>query len=139
MGRARLRLFVALVAIAAPCGCSRYYPVEGQLAWTDGTPATELAGSSVYFESTEHRTISRSIVGGDATFRLTTERPEDGVPLGLHRVYVVENRGGPGESGKRQPARVDERFLRPETSGLEVNVPPKEKLVVLKVERARRR
>lgn len=139
MGRARLRLFFVLLAAVVPGGCSRFYPLEGQLVWADGKPATELVGSSVYFESTEHRTISRSIVASDATFRLTTERPEDGVPLGLHRVYLVENRGGPGESGKRPPPRVDERFLRPETSGLEVTVPPQERLVVLKIERAGRR
>ena len=138
MRRARSDLFLALIAAAAICGCSRFYPVEGQLAWSDGTPATELAGSAVYFESTEHRTISRSIVTKDATFRLTTERPEDGVPRGLHRVYIVENRGGPSEASQRKPPRIDERFLRPETSGLEVTVPPQEKLVVLKIERARR-
>lgn len=139
MGRARLRLHFVLLVMAAAGGCSRFYPLEGQLVWADGTPATELAGSSVYFESAEHRTISRSIVASDAKFQLTTERPEDGVPLGLHRVYLVESRGGPGESAKRSPPRVDERFLRPETSGLEVTVPPKEKLVVLKIERAGRR
>jgi len=139
MDRARLPSRALLLAIAALAGCGRYYPLEGQLVWTDGTPATELAGSSVYFESAEHRTISRSIVGPDATFRLTTERPEDGVPPGVHRVYVIESRGGPGESGKRPPPRIDERFLRPETSGLEVTVPPKEQPVILKIERAGRR
>jgi hypothetical protein len=122
---------VALLAGLAGCG-RRLHPVEGQLVWADGRPATELAGSMVYFESAEHHTVSRSSVGADGRFRLTTERPEaggpDGVPPGVHRVYVVDG----------EPSLVDQTFRNPATSGLEVTVPP-DGPVVLRVARARHR
>jgi hypothetical protein len=108
---------LALVAGLPGCG-RRLHPVQGQLVWTDGQPATELAGCMVYFESTEHRTVSRSSVQADGKFQLTTDRPEargpDGVPPGKHRVYVIDG----------EPPRVDKRFRNPQTSGLEVTVPP---------------
>jgi hypothetical protein len=119
------------------CG-TRLYPVEGQLVWSDGQPATDLAGSMVCFESAKHRTVSRSVVQADGRFRLTTEKPEDGVPDGTHRVYVVEYRTGGGEGEPLSPARMDERFGHPATAGLEVTVPPDGR-VVLKVDRAPRR
>ena len=111
-------------------GCGKeLYPVSGTLVWEDGQPATELEGATIYFESTEHRTVSRSAVQEGAHFQLTTDRPEasgpDGVPPGVHRVYIVDG----------VPSLMKPRFRRPDTSGLEVTVPftgP----VELKIERA---
>lgn len=121
----------AFALLAGLSGCSRLHPVEGQLVWADGQPAKELEGSMVYFLSTEHRTVSRSLVRAEGRFELTTERPEargaDGVPPGRHRVYIID---GP-------PPLIDLRFRDPTTSPLEVTVPP-DGPVVLKVERARR-
>jgi hypothetical protein len=121
-------LFAMAIGVAG-CG-KRLHRVEGQIVWEDGQPAKELQGAMVYFESMEHRTISRSVVQKDGRFRLTTERPEvrgpDGVPPGTHRAYIVDG----------VPPLVDIRFRRPETSGLEIKVPP-EGPVQLKVARAR--
>lgn len=128
-----------LLVLASLSGCgARLYPVEGQLVWSDGKPATELAGSLVMFESEENQTVSRSVLQPDATFRLTTENPEDGAPLGRHLVYIVESRSGFTGEGQVPPPRtkMDRRFARPESSGLEVTVPPEITPVVLKVERA---
>ncbi|MCI0462832.1 MAG: hypothetical protein L0Z62_38285 [Gemmataceae bacterium] len=131
---------LALLAGLSGCG-TRLHPVEGQLVWADGKPATELEGGMVFFESSEHRSISRSLIQADGRFQLTTLRPGgDGVPPGLHRIYVVEPRTGGGESGQPlSPAKMHERFARPDTSGLEMTVPPPSNPVVLKVERAPRR
>jgi hypothetical protein len=131
MKRNYLAGLAALALLSGLSGCGRrLHPVQGQLVWTDGQPAKELAGSMVYFESTEHRTISRSTVGPDGRFELTTERPEargvDGVPPGKHRVYVIDP----------APPIVDQRFRRPDTSGLEVTVPPTAP-VVLHIARSR--
>jgi hypothetical protein len=143
MRRLQSLRWAMLVAGVGLCGCgNRLHPVEGQLVWPDGQPAKELAGSMVYFESAEHHTVSRSEVLADGTFRLTTERPGgDGVPPGTHRVYVAEKRsGGPADDFKPvSPALMDERFGKPDTSGLEVTVPPPDGRVVLKVDRAPRR
>jgi hypothetical protein len=131
----RLR-FAALAVFAGLAGCGdTLYPVKGQLVWPDGKPALELAGSQVMFESAEHHSVSRSVVQDDATFRLTTERPGDGVPPGLHHVYIVESRSAGGEGEAAPPARIDKRFGRPESSGLEVTVSSELSSVVLKVER----
>jgi hypothetical protein len=131
MKRVQLVRLAVLALLTGLSGCGpRLYPVEGQLVWQDGQPAKELEGSMVYFESTEHRTVSRSSVRADGRFQLTTNKPEargpDGVLDGLHRVYVIDG----------SPSIIDERFRNPATSGLEVKVPP-DGPVVLKLTRAR--
>src|SRR5262245_44625519 len=140
MQRAYPGWLAALALVAALSGCGpRLYPADGQLVWADGRPAAELEGGVVYFESAEHRTISRALIQADGRFQLSTERPGgDGVPPGPHRVYVVEPRTG-GEGERSAPPKMDPRFGNPETSGLEMTVPPPSNPVVLKVERARRR
>lgn len=99
-------------------GCGKeLHPVGGTLVWEDGQPATELEGATIYFESTEHHSVSRSVVQEGAHFQLTTDMPEaygpDGVPPGVHHIYVVDD----------VPSLMKPRFRRPETSGLEVTVP----------------
>jgi hypothetical protein len=120
----------ALALLLTFAGCrGKLRPVHGQLVWEDGQPATELAGHMIYFECLEERTLSRSKIRSDGTFQLTTNKPEnvgtDGAPIGRHRVYLI---GGP----------VDSRFCRPDTSGLEVTVPPA-RSVVLTVARNRKK
>jgi hypothetical protein len=93
----------------------------------------------VYFESAEHRTVARSDIGPDGTFRLTTERPGgDGAMPGTHRVYVVERRsGGPADGNKPvSPPVMHPRFGNPNTSKLEVTIPPPDSPVLITVERA---
>jgi hypothetical protein len=66
MKRKYLAGLAALALLPGLCGCGRrLHSVEGQLVWQDGQPATELAGSMVYFESARHHTISRSTVQAD--------------------------------------------------------------------------
>ncbi len=118
MKRAWLAALTVCAVLTGFCGCGKeLYPVSGTLVWEDGQPATELKGATIYFESTEHRSVSRGAVQESAQFQLTTDRPEaygpDGVPPGVHRVYVID-----AESTLMKP-----RFRRPETSGLEVTVP----------------
>lgn len=118
MKRRCLGALAGFAVLTGFCGCGRLHPVGGQLVWEDGQPAAELAGAMIYFESTEHRSVSRSVVQADGRFQLTTDRPEasspDGVPPGTHRVYVVDG----------LPSLIDPKFRRPDTSGLEVKVPP---------------
>jgi hypothetical protein len=128
---ALVAVLVLLVFLLEPASWGeRRHPVAGQLVWEDGQPARELAGSMIYFECLEQRSLSRSKVKEDGSFQLTTEEPEtrgtDGAPPGQYRVYVIDGR----------PPRIERRFCRPDTSGLEVTVPP-DGPVILKVERNR--
>lgn len=130
MKRAWLAALTVCAVLTGFCGCGKeLYPVSGTLVWEDGQPATELEGATIYFESTEHHSVSRSAVQEGAHFQLTTDRPEvygpDGVPPGVHRVYIVDG----------VPSLMKSCFRRPETSGLEVTVPLTGP-VELRVERA---
>lgn len=144
MTRSRAGRLAVLLALAGLAGCGDgLHPVEGQVVWAGGQPATELAGSLVCFESTEHRTVSRAAVGADARFQLTTLKPgTDGAPPGVHRVYILEKIryvGDNPETARALPRHMDPRFGKLETSGLEVTVPLTVSPVVLTVERAGRR
>ncbi len=130
MKRECLTALALFTILAGFCGCGReLYPVGGTLVWEDGRPATELEGATIYFESAEHHSVSRSVVQDDGHFQLTTDRAEasgpDGVPSGIHRIYVVDG----------VPSMMKPHFRRPETSGLEVTVPMTGS-VELRIERA---
>lgn len=123
-----------LILLAGMLGCGdELHPVEGQLVWEDGQPAKELDGSMLYFVSSEHHTTSRSIVQNGGRFELTTNEPEsqgvDGVPPGVHQVYIIAN-----DSAN---APIDSRFRDPDTSGLEVTVPPSDGQLELKIARSK--
>src|SRR5262245_50239130 len=91
--------FVATVAIFLP-GCGRkYYPVEGKVVWSDGSPATDLEGSQVVFDSPELKVSARGTVGADGSFTMTMINPDDGVPVGSYKVAIVE---------KRKPVKKDD-------------------------------
>jgi hypothetical protein len=123
-----LAVVASLTLLAKRAGWGeRLHPVGGQLVWENGQPARELVGCMIYFESLEHHSISRSRVKEDGSFQLTTEKPEargtDGAPPGHHRVYLSDER-----------RLLESRFRSPETSDLEVTVPPGGP-VVLRLER----
>ena len=103
-----------LIAICCLAGCggeaTPYQPpVEGMVAWTDGTPPQELEGGSIEFES------------GGKTFT-TGLRPDgtfifiDPLPAGAYRVRIV-----PPPPGTGRPAVLDPKFTKFETSGLTYN------------------
>jgi hypothetical protein len=121
-------------------GCSSgIYPVEGQVVWKDGSPAKELAGSQVVFELEEANTSARGTVQADGSFRLTTNKPDDGALPGEHKVIVMEvglkPLGGPDASAIA-PGVMDSRFSDLSTSDLTAEVKPGTNRVTLTVERA---
>jgi hypothetical protein len=116
--------------------------VEGKVVWKDGSPATELAGSSVLFEHAEADTSARGTIQPDGSFRLTTNQPDDGALPGEHKVLVIEMgrqmAGGP-DSSLIAPGKMDSRFSDFGSSGLKVTVKPGVNPVTLTVERHQER
>ena len=140
-GCRRWSLFALLatltLAVLTGCGSNKYH-VEGKVVWSDGSPAKELAGGYVVFESTEAPRAVRGEIKEDGSFRLYTDRPEDGAAAGPYRVLVIQPE--PDDSIRPRPAlAMAMRFAAFETSGLTYTVEPGKNEPVFKVERARRR
>jgi hypothetical protein len=138
--RQELVALLTTLALTGAAGCgAKKYPVEGKVVWTDGSPAKELAGGMVVFESTEAPRSARGEVKEDGSFRLTTESPDDGLLPGHYRVLVSQHRPEPDGITRPPPPPMDPRFEDFKTSGLEFTIEPKKNDVVLKVDRARRK
>jgi hypothetical protein len=136
-------MVVVLLVAALLTGCgSGTYPVEGQIVWKDGSPAKELKGSFVLFELPEQKTSARGMIDADGSFRLTTNKPNDGALPGEHTVLIVEvgrqHLGGP-DSSALAPGVMDARFSDPRTSGLKATVKPGVNKITLTVEHPARR
>src|SRR5207248_4180644 len=141
-GRHRLGLAVVLLFTTFLEGCAGGgpYPVEGTVVWEDGTPAKELALSSVVFDLPEKQTSARGVIQPDGSFRLTTYKPNDGALAGTYKVMVVEAGrkplGGP-DGSLLAPGYMDSRYADPRTTDLQVTVEPRKNVISLKVRRAK--
>jgi hypothetical protein len=131
-------LFALILAVAVGCGTKKH-PVEGKVVWSDGSAAKELAGGMVVFESTQAPLSARGEIREDGSFRLTTEVPNDGVPVGEYRVLVSQSRPESDGITRPPPPPMDRRFEDFKTSGLTYKVEPGKNEPVLKVERATRK
>jgi hypothetical protein len=124
------------------CGSGGIHPVEGHVVWKDGTPAKDLTGSLVFFELPEKQTSSRGSIQADGSFRLTTDKENDGAPAGEHTVLIIEvgrkSLGGPDASAIA-PGKIDSRYATPSTSDLRATVQPGSNKITLTVDRAKSR
>ena len=119
--RASRCLWVPLILVVAGCAGSdtgrvKVYPARGS-AFFNGRPA---AGAIVRVHGVEPA-VPRAVVQKDGTFALTTYEAGDGVPPGRYRVSVYWRRQGQ-EDGDEGPFLIPERYSRPESSGLEIEV-----------------
>jgi hypothetical protein len=132
---------LGLTALLGGCAGGGPYPVEGTVFWEDGTPAKELALSSVIFDLPEKQTSARGVVQADGSFRLTTNKPNDGALAGDYKVMVVEAGrkalGGP-DASLLAPGFLDSRYADPRTTDLTASVVPGKNVIALKVRRAKR-
>src|SRR5688500_14200961 len=113
--------FAVLVAALAGCGGVRTASVEGKLTWADGTPAKELAGGVVMFQTADGATKAHGVIGPDGAFRLA-----DAIPEGTYQVYVAETlpvlRETDADGAILGPPKMNSKYGDPKTSGLTATV-----------------
>ena len=127
-------LLFGLLTMPLLIGCgSRMNQVEGKVVFKGSTtPARELAGYQVMFESTEQKVSANGVVQSDGTFRVGTEKDNDGAILGKHRVALSPPSE---EEGKPRPKKlIPDRYGSFDTSQLEVVIKPGTNQVTLEVE-----
>ncbi len=134
---ARLLLLTTLLT-SIGCNSSGIHPVEGQVVWKkNNAPATELAGTLVFFEQPEKRLSARGQITADGTFRLTTNNPNDGAPAGDNIVLLVEigrkPAGGP-DATALAPGKLDSRYATHSTTDLAATIKPGTNKITLTVE-----
>ena len=107
-------LFLGATVLAVlGCGANTRYPVKGTVS-LDGQPATELAGGTVTFNSSELHQSASAAIRADGTYELTA------VP-GKYQVTVSPREAAPtGERGPRKVPTV--KAVRFEQGKLEVTV-----------------
>jgi hypothetical protein len=123
------------LAFGSGCGFGqRTYPVHGTVLFEDDTPAAQLAGGTVVFESLDDKSNATATIQADGTFRLRGQDGRDGVPAGKYRVLIVPPE--PDDPDRRPPPIIADRYLSFDTSGLETSVHEKPNELQLKVQRA---
>jgi len=129
-----------LTALLAGCAGGGPFPVEGTVVWEDGSPAKELALSSVVFDLPEKQTSARGVVQADGTFRLSTNKPNDGALAGQYKVLLIEGarKTLPGDASQLAPGHLDSMYSDPATTDLTATVEPRKNVIKLTVKRAKR-
>ncbi len=130
---------VMLLAGFAGCGGPTLCPVEGKIVYTDGTPAKDLEGYTVTFESVDQAATELrpgisawGVVEADGTFRIGTYQPGDGVVPGRHRVAICPP---PSEADQPPPPpAIPLKYANFDTSGLQVDILPGVNKITLTVE-----
>ena len=131
----RLCFMATLAVVSAGCGRSLLAQVQGQLQYPDGKPAKELVGCSIVFEATgaDGKTYGATgEVDAEGRFKMTTNRPGDGCPIGTNKVSL--NPRWPGQADRPDPLPVLDKYGSAETSGLTIEVKPGSNDVKITVE-----
>ena len=116
-------LLVCFLLAPAGCGGSSIYPAGGKVVFPDGTP---LPGGVVTCQAvdTELNFSVRGFIQPDGTFRLGTYKANDGAPEGKYRIQIAPPERMIPDERKRLQSSVHARFLRFDTSNLEIIVTP---------------
>jgi len=130
--------FVLVLAIATFVGCGGGVQLTGTVTFEDGTP---LEFGTVCFRAGGLE--SRGDVGSGGVYRVSTNRPGDGIPPGTYAVFLINTERGemvpiPGSDGDFRDITVQTvapKYLSPETSGLTVTIDRSTRTFDFQVER----
>ena len=129
--------FFGMFAVLLLSGCgNKTYPVRGQVVFEDGTPANELAGYAIMFQSEEHKTSAAGTIQPDGTFSVGTHTDTDGAMLGKQRVAITPP--VPVIHVRRPPSLIHERYGDFDTSQLEIEIKPGTNQPTITVDRAKK-
>jgi hypothetical protein len=136
--RLRWRASLAALIVFALTGCGGgTYPVRGTVTLDDGTPVTR---GLVVFERVDggQAVTARGDIQPDGSYQLSTYKPGDGVPAGRYKVLVnpLDLSDVPDE---KKVLPFDYRYMRFETSGLEVEVKAGSNDCPLRLDRPRKK
>ena len=83
-----LACLVATLTAIAVCGCGSQglYSAGGKVVYKDGKPVT---GGRVIFEPITNKVSALGYIQEDGSFRLSTNRENDGAPEGDYKVLVL--------------------------------------------------
>ena len=133
---ASLALALLALWLLVCCGCgSQTAPVRGRVKFKDGSDATVLAGYGVTFEPTEGKSSAVGEIQPDGSFKLSTFGADDGALPGKYRV-VVTTPASPDPDKPPQKSKLPAKYADFSTSGLTVEIKPRQKEVELELERA---
>jgi hypothetical protein len=120
------RVLSLVLLVAAGCASrSGLVPVEGQVVHSDdGSPATELKGYTVEFQSIDGRLDGKPAsatgeIDAEGKFRLSTLKANDGALAGRHKVILAPASAAASSKTKRV---IDKKYESFDTSGLEATV-----------------
>ena len=117
MHRYAFLLFLLICLVVAGCGKNR--KLTGKVTFSDGTPVT--TGLVIFRTDTF---LSKGEIQSDGTYRMSSERENDGIPPGEYQVYVSGIMKPPPAGVMAMPVSlVDPKFENPDTSGLTCKVP----------------
>lgn len=123
-----------LVALALLVGCgNKTYPVEGQVVFEDGSPAKDLAGYYIMFQSEDQTGGANGLIHADGSFSVGTFNDGDGALRGKQRVAIAPP--APEVHKPRLPVHLSDRYASFDTSGLEVEIKPQSNRLTIQVER----
>ena len=130
---ATLPLLLLLLA-----GCAKKtHLVKGQVVFDDGTPAKELAGYYIMFESDDPKASATGVIAADGSFTVGTFQEGDGALVGRQRVAISPP---PAEVHKPPlpPAPIAKKYGSFETSLIEVDIQAQTNELTIKVERLKK-
>ncbi len=133
------RAFLLVGTLGTLAGCGPHpYPVSGLVVYSDGQPATDLAGSDVIF--TSEASSSSGAIDEQGHYTLTTHREGDGALPGTYKVVIVPPQPVGADDPKARQIRraVPAKYTKPTTTDLTAAVEAKTNDITLTIPAPRR-
>ena len=115
----RCTFLICLLICLVVAGCGKNKKLTGKVTFTDGKPAT--TGMVIFRTDTF---MANGEIKSDGTYKMSSERENDGIPPGDYQVYVSSIFKSSQGGGAALPVSLcDPKFENPDTSGLTCKIP----------------